>query len=346
LNYFFIPLQNLLMKAIQLPHYGAADQLRYEEIPTPQAGPGQVLVRVRAASVNPIDSKSASGDMRQLMPLTFPWTPGNDFAGTVAAVGAGVTTLKPGQEVYGNSPAGGAYAEYVVAPAAAVAPKPTTLSFAEAASVPVVALTAWQGLMQGGQLQAGQSVLIHGGAGAVGAYAVQFAHQLGAHVLATAAAEDLDFVRSLGADEVIDYHATRFETVAKNVDVVFDLVGGDTQQRSFAVLKPGGYLVATSQPPSPEEAAQHGVHGVMFGMKPSAEDLARVAQQLDAGTLKFDVARTYPLAQAGQAWTDSARHHPAPGAVPAAGPPVAAPKTHGKIVLEVASAQQTENGAR
>lgn len=323
------------MKAIQLHSYGAADQLRYEEIPTPQAGPGQVLVRVRAASVNPMDSKSASGALRQQFPLTFPWTPGNDFAGAVAAVGAGVTTVKPGQDVYGTSSGGGAYAEYVVAQADAVAPKPATLSFAEAAAVPVVALTAWQGLMQGGQLKAGQTVLIHGGAGAVGAYAVQFAHQLGAHVLATAAKEDLDFVRSLGADEVIDYHATRFETVAKNVDVVFDLVGGDTQQRSFAVLKPGGYLVATTQPPSAEEAAQHGVHGVMFQMKPSAEDLARVARQLDTGTLKFDVARTYPLAQAGQAWADSARHRAAPAAAPAAGPLAAAPKTHGKIVLEV-----------
>ncbi len=324
--------KKFLMDAIQLPHYGAADQLRYEEIPTPQAGPGQVLVRVRAAAVNPMDSKIASGALRQLFPITFPWTPGSDFAGTVAAVGAGVTTVKPGQDVYGTSAAGGAYAEYLVA--AAVAPKPATLSFAEAASVPVAALTAWQGLIQSGHLQAGQTVLIHGGAGAVGAYAVQFAHQLGAHVIAAAAAEDLDFVRSLGADEVIDYHATPFETVVKDVDVVFDLVGGDTQQRSFAVLKRGGYLVATTQPPSAEEAAKHGVHGVMFGMKPSAEDLARVAQQLDAGTLKFDVARTYPLAQAAQAWADSARHHPAPGGAPA-GPPVAAPKTHGKIVLEV-----------
>jgi len=323
------------MEAIQLPHYGAADQLRYEKIPTPQAGPGQVLVRVHAAAVNPLDSKIASGAMQQLFPLTFPWTPGNDFAGTVEAVGAGVTTVKPGQEVYGTSAAGGAYAEYFVAAAAAVAPKPTTLSFAEAASVPVAALTAWQGLMQSGQLQAGQTVLIHGGAGAVGAYAVQFAHQLGAHVIATAAAEDLDFVRSLGADEVIDYHATRFETVVKDVDVVFDLVGGDTQQRSFAVLKRGGYLVATTQPPSAEEAAKYGVHGVMFGMKPSAEDLVRVARQLDAGTLKIDVARTYPLAQAAQAWADSARHQPGPAAAPAAGPPFAAPKTHGKIVLEV-----------
>ena len=321
------------MKAIQLPSYGAADQLRYVEVPTPQVGPGQVLVRVRAASVNPVDSKLAAGYLRQFMPLTFPWIPGNDFAGTIEAVGAGVTSLAPGTEVYGLSPTGGAYAEYVVAQAEAVAPKPATLSFAEAAAVPVVALTAWQGLTQGGHLQAGQTVFIHGGAGAVGAYAVQFAQQLGARVIATAAAPDLDFVRSLGADEVLDYQAEPFETVVKDVDMVLDLVGGEVQQRSYAVLKAGGYLVATSQPPAAAEAAKH---GVMFQMQPSAADLLRVAQQLDAGTLRVDVARTYPLAQAAHAWADGARHSAlsetaAPDSTPLA------PKTHGKIVLEVES---------
>lgn len=324
------------MKSIQLPAYGAADQLRYAEVPTPTAGPGQVLVRVHAASFNPIDTKLAAGYMRQFMPLTFPWVPGNDFAGTVEAVGAGVTTLTPGTEVYGLNPAGGAYAEYVVAQADAVAPKPATRSFAEAAAVPVVALTAWQGLTQGGHLQAGQTVLIHGGAGAVGAYAVQFAHQLGARVIATAAAADLDFVRSLGADEVLDYQLGQFETVVKDADMVLDLVGGEVQQRSYAVLKAGGYLVATSQPPAAAEAAKHGVQGVMFQMKPSAEDLRRVAQQLDAGTLRVDVARAYPLAQAAHAWADSARHS-APGAAAAPDGMPLAPKTHGKIVLEVKS---------
>ena len=330
------------MKAIQLHAYGL-DQLRYEDVPAPQAGPGQVLVRVRAASINQLDPGKASGAMRQVFPLTFPWTPGGDFAGTVAALGAGVTTVELGTEVYGtvavggNDPAwGGAYAEYIVVPAEVLAKKPATLSFVEAASVPVAALTAWQGLTRGGQLQAGQVVLIHGGAGAVGAYAVQFARQVGAKIIATAAAVDLEFVRSLGASEVIDYRTGQFETVGRQVDVVFDLVGGDMQQRSYAVLKPGGYLVATSQPPAPAEAAKHGVRSVMFGMQPSAEDLTNFAAQFDAGTLRVDVARTYPLAQAGVAWADSARHLPARGAAPMGGPPVAAPKVHGKIVLEVA----------
>ena len=299
-----------------------------------------VLVRVHAASVNQIDAGKASGAVRQMFPLTFPWIPGGDFAGTVEAVGAGVTGFAPGTAVYGtcavggSEPAyGGAYAEYVAVPATVVAVKPANLSFVEAAATPIAALTAWQGL-RAGQLQAGQTVLIHGGAGAVGAFAVQLARHLGARVVATAAAPDLDFVRSLGAAQVVDFNITRFETAVDKVDFVFDLVGGDTQQRSFALVKAGGYLVATNQPPSPEEATKHGIHALMFGVQPSGEDLAHLGQLLTAGTLRVDVARTYPLAQVGQAWADSARHlPPRPGAP--AGPPVAAPKVHGKIVLEV-----------
>lgn len=327
------------MKAIQLHDYGF-DQLRYEDVPTPQAGPGQLLVRIHAASVNQIDAGKASGAVRQMFPLTFPWIPGGDFAGTVEAVGAGVTGFAPGTAVYGTCAAGGsepayggAYAEYLAVPAAAVAMKPDNLSFVEAAAAPIAALTAWQGL-RAGQLRTGQTVLIHGGAGAVGALAVQLARHLGARVIATAAAPDLDFVRALGAAQVIDFNATRFETAVDKVDMVFDLVGGDTQQRSFALVKAGGYLVATNQPPSPEEATKHGIHALMFGVQPSGEDLAHLGQLLTAGTLRVDVARTYPLAQVGQAWADSARHlPPRPGAP--AGPPVAAPKVHGKIVLEI-----------
>lgn len=327
------------MKAIHLHNYGS-EHLRYEEVPSPQTGPGQVLVRVHAASVNQIDAGKASGAARYLFPLTFPWIPGGDFAGTVEMVGAGVTDWQPGTDVYGtceavgNLPAyGGTYAEYIVVPAANLAVKPATLSFAEAAAVPIAALTAWQAL-QATQLQAGQTILIHGGAGPVGGFAVQFAHLLGARVLATASAQDLDFVRSLGAQEAIDYHTTPFETVLHQVDAVLDVVGGDTQQRSFDVLKSGGYLIATNQPPSPDEAARYGVHAQMVHMHNSGDELAHFARLLDAGTLRVDVARTYPLAQAGLAWADSARHlPPRPGAP--AGPPVAAPKVHGKIVLEV-----------
>ena len=329
------------MKAVQLHDYGF-DQVRYEDVPTPQAGPGQVLVRIHAASVNQIDAGKASGAMREFMPLTFPWIPGGDFAGTVAAVGEGVADFQPGAEVYGTVAAGGdqptyggAYAEYLAVPRSVIAAKPQTLSFAEAAAVPIVALTAWQALFGAAQLQAGQTVLVHGGAGAVGAFAVQLAHWHGAHVVATAAGADADFVRSLGARQVIDYHTTPFETAVSQVDVVLDLVGGDTQQRSYPLLKAGGYLVATNQPPVPEEAAAHHVHASMLQVQPSAADLARIAQLLDAGTLRVDLARTYPLEQVGAAWQDSARHLPRRGPAPANSPAVAAPKTHGKIVLTI-----------
>ena len=327
------------MKAIQLLDYGF-ENLRYVDAPTPHPGPGEVLVRIAAASVNQLDAGKASGAMRQLMPLHFPWIPGGDFAGTVEAVGAGVGDFLPGAGIYGTVAAGGsspdwggAYAQYLAVPAATIAAKPVTLSFAEAAAAPVAALTAWQALTQVADLQAGQTVLIHAGAGAVGAFAVQLAHRLGAKVMATAAAEDLDFVRSLGADEVLDYHTTRFEDAVKQVDAVLDLVGGDTQARSYQVLKPGGILVASNQPPSPDEAARHGVRAAMVQVAASGADLAHLAQLFDAGELRVDVARTYPLEQVGRAWQDMARHSPQRGPAPTETPTDLPPKTHGKIVL-------------
>jgi NADPH:quinone reductase-like Zn-dependent oxidoreductase len=323
------------MKAIQLHDYGF-DQLRYEEVPTPVTGPGHVLVRIAAASISPVDAGKAAGALRHL-PTQFPWIPGGDFAGTVAAVGAGVSELVVGTEVYGTGPAagnspayGGAYAQYIVVPANTVAEKPKKLSFIEAAAVPISALTAWQALFRIGQLQAGQSVLIHGGAGGVGAYAIQLAHLHGAKVITTASSQDLEFVRALGADEVLDYQAaTPFEALVREVDVVLDTVGGEVQQRSYGVLKAGGHLIALNHPPAPEEAAKYGVNATMFDLQPSAENLTYFATLLDAGTLKVDVARTYPLEQAAQALVASTQH----------GPAATAPKIHGKIVLVVAQEQ-------
>ncbi|MEJ7658476.1 MAG: NADP-dependent oxidoreductase [Hymenobacter sp.] len=197
------------------------------------------MVRVRAASVNPIDAKLASGTMRQFMPLTFPWTPGNDFAGTVEAVGAGVTTLRPGAEVYGTSSDGGAYAEYIVAQADAVAEKPAALSLAQAASVPVAALTAWQGLTRAATCKPVKPCSSTAGRGRWGPTRCSLRTNWARTSSPPRSPEDLDFVRSLGADEVIDYRSGHFETVVKDADVVFDLVGGDVQQRSYAVLKTG-----------------------------------------------------------------------------------------------------------
>jgi NADPH:quinone reductase-like Zn-dependent oxidoreductase len=279
-----------------------------------------VLVRIHAVSVNPIDFKLASGNMRQIMPINFPWIPGGDFSGIVEEVGSGVTGLAKGDAVYGDASGGGAYAEFYAGPASMIAPKPRRLSDIEAASVPLAGQTAWQGLFDNGRLERGETVLIHGASGGVGTFAVQLAHWKGAKVLATASADNVDYLRSLGADTVIDYKATPFESLAKNVDLVFDLIGGETQRRSFGVLKAGGRLVATAQPPSPEEAAKHKVEAKMMGMKASTANLTRLAELLDAGKIKTVVTKTYSLAQARDAWTEIMSGH-----------------TRGKIVLQVAN---------
>jgi NADPH:quinone reductase-like Zn-dependent oxidoreductase len=306
------------MKAIRVHAYGGPEQLTYEEAPAPKAESGKVLVRIHTASVNPIDFKLASGTMRQFMPINFPWIPGGDFSGVVEEVGPGVSGLKKGDAVYGDSPGGGAYAEFYAAPAAVVAAKPRQLSDVEAASVPLAAQTAWQGLFDNGHLERGETVLIHGGAGGVGTFAVQFAHWKGAKVLATGSSNNVDYLRSLGADQVIDYKAAPFESVAKNVDLVLDLIGGETQRRSFGVLKPGGRLIATAQPPAEEEAAKHKVQAKMMQMQASATLLSRMGELFDSGAIKTTVAATYPLAQAREAWTAIMSGH-----------------TRGKIVLEV-----------
>ncbi|MDB5306151.1 MAG: hypothetical protein JWO38_353 [Gemmataceae bacterium] len=306
------------MKAIRVHNYGGPEQLRYEDAPVPEPAEGQVLVRVQAASVNPIDYKLASGAFKDRMPLQFPWTPGGDFSGVVEVVGLGVTGAQRGDAVYGDSPGGGAYAEFVLALPGMVAPRPRTLSPVEAASVPLAGQTAWQGLFDHGRLDRGQTVLIHAAAGGVGTFAVQLAHWKGARVLATASAANAEYVRSLGADEVIDYRATPFESAARDVDLVFDLVGGETQKRSFAVLKPGGRLVSAVQPPSEEEAARHKVDAMVFRMQASTQGLVRLAELLDGGTIRTVVTHTYPLAQAQDAWRQVMSGH-----------------TRGKIVLEV-----------
>jgi NADPH:quinone reductase-like Zn-dependent oxidoreductase len=305
------------MKAIRYHAYGGPEQLRYEEAPVPVATTGLILVRVRATSVNPWDYKLASGALRNMVPMDFPAIPGGEFAGEVEAVGAGVDHVKPGDAVYGDCPKG-AYAQFVAAPGESVAHMPRSLTHLQAASVPVAGQTAWQGLFDHGHLQAGQTVLIHAAAGGVGSFAVQLAHWKGAKVIATASAANTEYVKSLGADQVIDYKATPFDTVVKDVDLVLDLLGGETQGRSFTVLKQGGRLVATSQPPNQEYAARYKVRALMMQMKPTIAGLKQLAELLDAGTLRTEVTKTYPLAQAKEAWEYGQSGH-----------------TRGKVVLEV-----------
>ena len=294
------------MKAMQIDQYGGPENLKERGVPDPSPREGQVVIQIYAASVNPIELKRASGAMKEVFPVQFPWTPGADFSGVVKTVGSGVTDFHIGDEVYGYVGNGGSYAEQIAVDAKAIAPRPRKASHTEAASLALVAQTALQALKAGG-LASGMTVLIHGGSGAVGSAAVQLAKKRGAKVIATGSGDAAATrLKSFGADQFIDYKKTPFETVVKNVDIVLDTVGGETQQRSFAVLRPGGVLVALSQPPSQEEAKKHNVRALMYSTEPSGADLKLLAKEIDAGDLKPFVGTSYPLREAAKAWQDSA----------------------------------------
>src|ERR1700759_5064214 len=244
------------MKVVRVLEYGG--QLVFDEVPTPAIGRDEVLVQVASTTVNHVDLVKASGTARQVLPIDLPWIPGHEFSGVLDQIGSDVRGYAPGDAVFGSTTGLGAYAEYLAVKAAAIARKPSNLSFEEAASVPVASQTAWQGIFTHGHLEKGQTILIHGGAGAVGAYAVQLAADAGATVIATASGDDEAYLNSIGASRVLDYRKAQFENVLREkVDIVFDLIGGDTQTRSLLVLKEGGHLVAATQAVSQEEAAKH-----------------------------------------------------------------------------------------
>jgi NADPH:quinone reductase-like Zn-dependent oxidoreductase len=286
------------MMAWRVHEYGPPDVMRFERIPRPDPGPGVVLVKVEAVGVGPWDGwiRAGKGASPQPLPLTL----GSDLAGKVVAVGPGVSRPRVEDEVYGvtNPEFVGAYAEYALASAAMVASKPTLLSYTEAASVPVVAVTAQQALFEHAQLKSGRTVLIHGAAGSVGAYAVQLARHAGLRTIATAARDDAAFVRDLGADLVIDYRTERFENKVRDADAVIDLVGGEVQARSFAVLGPGGILVSAVSKPDQEAATRHGVRALFFLVNVTTAHLARIAAMIDAGDLTVNVGAVLPLADA------------------------------------------------
>jgi NADPH:quinone reductase-like Zn-dependent oxidoreductase len=296
------------MKAIQMKQYGDENQLELVDVPKPKAEKRQLVVRILATSFNPIDPKRTSGNMRQMFPLQFPFVPGGDFSGVVDSVGDDVEGFHTGDEVFGYSMAGGAYAEYMAIDANKVAPKPKTLNHIESASLALVGQTALQMLDRSG-VQKGQTVLIHGAGGAVGGVAVQVAHGRGAKVIGTATAASLHRVKEYGADQAIDYAASPFEKSVQSVDAVLDTVGGDVQQRSFGVLKPGGVLVAITQPPSEEQAAKYHIKASMLVTEPTSASLRTVAQLVDAGDLKPFIGKTYPLADVAKAWGDSRSNH-------------------------------------
>ena len=291
----------LPMMAWRVHNFGTPEAMKFETTERPRPGPGEVLVKVRAAGVGPWDAWIRSG--RSALPQPLPLTLGSDLAGEVHEVGSGSVELSAGEEVFGvtNKQFLGAYAEYAVACASMLAKRPKSLTYVEAASVPVVAVTAWQALFEYARLGSGQRVLIHGAAGSVGSYAVQLAHGANVNVVATAASADMDYVRKLGAGEVIDYRSQRFEEHAREVDAVIDLVGGETQTRSFDVLHRDGKLISTVSPPDQRLAKNHNVHAEFFLVEVTTERLKRIAELLDRGKLKPEVGAVLPLSDARKA---------------------------------------------
>ncbi|MEH2445631.1 MAG: NADP-dependent oxidoreductase [Nostoc sp.] len=299
------------MKAIRIHAYGGAENLKYDEVPRPEPQAGQVLIQVYAAGVNPIDWKIREGFFQQVYDYSLPVIAGADVAGVVASVGDGVTTLQPGQAVYGTADMAlsGAYAEYAVGYADAIAPKPKTLDYIHAASIPIVAITAWQALFDSANLQPGQSVLIHGGAGGVGRYAIQLAKWKKARVIATASAANLDDLRNLGADQAIDYANQPFEQQVKDVDVVLDLIGGETQARSWQIIRPGGVLVSTLG--VPESGIPQGIKAVpVFANLRKNSQIQEIAQLIDDGQIKASIEQVFELAEAAKAQEVSQHGHP------------------------------------
>jgi NADPH:quinone reductase-like Zn-dependent oxidoreductase len=289
------------MRAVRAHRRGGPEQLVYEMAPRPEPAPGEVLVAVHAASITAdeltwdatwTDTLEPGGRDRT------PIIPSHEMSGVVAALGPGVADVREGDEVYGLIPftRDGAAAEYVTVPADILAAKPVTVDHDAAAAVPLAALTVWQALVDHASLRAGQHVLIHGAAGGVGSFAVQIAADLGARITATAGGHDRDFVTSLGAHQVIDYANERFEDLVDRVDVVFDVVGGETQTRSWSVLRPGGVLVSVFAPPDPRQAAAHEARGVFFIVEPNRVQLETIARLVDAGRLIPAVDRIVPLA--------------------------------------------------
>jgi NADPH:quinone reductase-like Zn-dependent oxidoreductase len=297
------------MKAVRIERYGNEEVMELAEVGQPKPDAGQLLVNVKAAAVNPVDWKIRDG-LGKMFGLKLPLILGCEVAGTVEAGGSGVKDFATGDEVYGFLGAySGGYAEYVAAPASEFVRKPKQIDFDTAASVPVAALTAWQGIFDHGKLASGQRILITGASGAVGSMAVQLAKAKGAHVIGTGSGRNQEFVRKLGANEFIDYKKAKFEDKVSGVDVVFDTVGGETQERAFQTLKRAGFLVSTVSPPSAKKAKEFGVTVAMVEMMPKSNQLAEINRLLESGKLKVRVATVLPLAEVKKAHQLSASGH-------------------------------------
>jgi NADPH:quinone reductase-like Zn-dependent oxidoreductase len=287
-----------LMKAVRIAQYGGSEQLKYEEAPLPQIGPGQVLVKVRYASVNPVDWKIREGYRKQVSPASFPLTLGQDFAGEIVTGGGDSGRFRTGERVFGFGE--GTYAEYAAAAITYIAAIPEKIEFAVAAALPTSGLTALQAIRDYVQPKPGTRILIHGAAGGVGSFSTQIAKLWGAQVIGTASGEDVVYLRSLGHVQVVDYKQERFETVGL-VDAVLDLIGGETATRSFAIVKKGGVMVSTVGAANAELAAQAGIRAVNMVSKGSAADLSEVASFVERGDVKPRMGEVFPLEQVREA---------------------------------------------
>lgn len=284
------------MKAIVINEYGDENILQYKEVEKPQPKDDEILVKVKISAVNPVDWKIRDG-LGEMFGLKLPIILGCEISGTVEDTGASIKKFKTGDDVFGFIAERGAYAEYVIAKEIELGKIPENFDFENAAAIPVGALTAWQAIFDEADLQSGQKILIHAASGGVGSMAVQLAKEKGAYVIATASGKNKDFVKDLGADEFVDYKTTKFEDVVKDVDVVFDTAGGETQERSFQVLKKGGFLVTIVNPPSPESAEKYGVQAEMIHLVPNAEQLAEITELASDGKLKTSVEKILPFSE-------------------------------------------------
>ena len=309
------------MKAIVIHEYGGPEVLKYEDVPRPEPKADQILIRVIAAGVNPVDGMIRSGMFAKDGNGAFPMVLGGDIAGVVERVGNKITKFKAGDPVfaYASLDSGGGYAQYAVVPEGDAAPKPKSLTYVEAGAVPIVALTAWQALIDTAKLNAGQTVLIHGGSGGVGSFAIQIAKARGAKVIATASTANQDLLKQLGTDVAVDYTKQKFEDVAKDVDVVLDSVGKDTLTRSYGVVKKGGIIVSLVARPNQSDLEKHGIRGVALSVEPNSGELAQIGKLIDEKKIRVIVSQTFPLSEVKKAQEQVASGH-----------------TRGKIVLKLA----------
>jgi len=309
------------MKAVVIHEYGGPEVLKYEDVPQPEPKQDQLRIHVIAAGVNPVDGMIRSGMFDKEGHRAFPVILGGDISGVVERVGSNITKFKSGDPVfaYVSLDNSGGYAQYAVVTEREAAPKPKSLTYVEAAAVPIVALTAWQALIDTAKLKAGQTVLIHGGSGGVGSFAIQIAKAHGAKVIATASTANQELLKQLGADVAIDYTKQNFENVAKDVDVVLDSIGKDTLARSYGVVKKGGIIVSLVARPDPAELEKHGIRGEALSVDPNSDELSEICKLIDEKKINVIVSQTFPLSEARKAQEQVATGH-----------------TRGKIVLKVA----------